>query len=52
MIDDNIFIVGGNKDMNIVTKSCYSFNLTTKNVTKIASLNYASASHSLLLWKK
>lgn len=37
--------------MNIVTKSCLSFNITNRQINKIASLNYPSASHTLVSWK-
>lgn len=37
--------------MNIVTKSCLSFDLGSRVVKKISDLNYASASHSTIAWK-
>jgi hypothetical protein len=50
-VDNHIFIVGGNKNFNIVTKKCVSFDLLSKEVKRICDMNYPSASHSLLNWK-
>jgi hypothetical protein len=46
-----IYIIGGNKDLNIVTRSCYKFNLADKSVTIVSALNFASASHTAVSWK-
>jgi N-acetylneuraminic acid mutarotase len=50
-IKEAIYVIGGNKDMNIVTKSCLAFNYTSKEMRKIADLNYPSASHTAISWR-
>jgi hypothetical protein len=37
--------------MNMVTKSCLSFHVPSRQAIIIESLNYASASHTCLNWK-
>ena len=49
-VHHSLFIVGGNKNFNVITKKCMVLNLETKMVKKISDLNYQSASHSLLNW--
>ena len=34
-VGDEIFIVGGNKDMNMVTKSCLSFHVPSRQAVLI-----------------
>lgn len=50
-IKEEIYVIGGNKDMNIVTKSCLAFNYLSKEIRKIADLNYSCASHTAISWK-
>jgi hypothetical protein len=50
-IDSVIYIIGGNKDLNIVTKSCYEFNLENKSIIPLSPLNFPSASHTAISWK-
>ena len=51
MVGNRLFIIGGNLNFNIVTKKCQVIDLDTLITDSIASLNFPSASHSLLTWK-
>lgn len=51
-IGSKIYIVGGNKNHNIVTKKCLEYDIVTNIITKISDLNYPSASHALLEWNE
>jgi len=46
-----IYIIGGNRDPNMVTKKCLSYDISLKKCKAIDELHYPSASHSVLNWK-
>ena len=50
-IDNKIYIVGGNRDPNMVTTKCLAFDISLNTCEAIDELHYPSASHSVLAWK-